>query len=116
MSYSVEAMTYDLVIEIVQGALCLATFGAIVAVVWKMMTGTIPLRGLLARRAEGEAEPERLIALAAALALPALYLVRCASDLMNGGIPRTLPAVDPWMLGALIASQSFYLAGKVLRS
>jgi hypothetical protein len=102
--------------EILQGALCLATFGAIAAVVGKMMTGTIPLHGLLVGRVQGKVEPERLLALAAGVALPALYIVHCAIALKTVAVPRALPAVEPWMLASLVVSQVLYLAGKLLRS
>ena len=109
-------MPYDVVAKILQGALCLATFGAIAVVVWKMSTGTIPLRGLLAGRVQAKAEPERLPALAAAVVLPALYIVQCAMMLRSVAVPRALPAVEPWLLAALVVSQALYLAGKFLRS
>ena len=109
-------MPYDFVVEILQGALCLTTFGAIAAVASKMLTGTISLRGLLVRRAQGKIEPERLLALAAAVALPLLYLIPCFVALKGVVVPRALPAVEPWMLAAALASQALYLAGKFLRS
>jgi hypothetical protein len=109
-------MPYQSMAEILQGALCLATFGAIAAVVGKMMTGTIPLHGLLAGRVQGKVEPERLLALAAAVTLSALYIVPCAITLGSAAVPRAMPAVEPWMLAALITSQVLYLAGKLLRS
>lgn len=109
-------MSYDFVVEMVQGALCLATFGAIAVVVWKMLAGTISLRGLLVRRAPGRIEPERLLAFTTAVALPAFYVVHCGIALKDVVVPHALPAVEPWMLAAALASQALYLAGKFLRS
>ncbi len=109
-------MSYDFVVETLQGALCIATFGLIAAVAGKTLARTLSPRGLLAGRAAGKIEPERLLALAMAIVLPALYLIHCITALMNGAVPRALPAAEPWMVAALLASQALYLGGKFLRS
>ena len=109
-------MSYDLAVDIVQSALRFATFGLIAVVAGKLLAGRISLRGLLAGRAHGKAEPERVLALATALALPALYLGHCVIALKDIAVPRALPDAAPWMVAALAASQALYLGGKLLRA
>lgn len=109
-------MSYDFVVDIVQWALRLAAFGMIAAVSGKMLVGTISLRGMLLGRALGKVEPERILALAAAVALSALYLFQCALTLKDVAVPRALPGAEPWMLAAALASQALYLGGKFLRA
>ena len=109
-------MSYDFCIESVQGALCIATFGLIGSVVYKMLAGRIPLAGLLAGHADGKMQLERIPALAAAAALPAIYLVHCAIAATSVTVPRALPDAGPWMLAAALASQVLYLGGKIFRS
>ncbi len=109
-------MSYDFFIEIVQGALCIATFGLIGSVVYKMLAGGIPLSGLLAGRADRKTQLERIPALAAAIVLSAIYLAHCVIDAKAVAVPRALPDAEPWMLAAALASQALYLGGKFFRS
>lgn len=109
-------MSYEVAVAVVQGALCLATFGVITVVAGKMLAGTISLRGLLAGQTHGKIEPERILAFGTAIVLPALYLIHCMTALTNGAVLRALPGAEPWMVAALLASQALYLAGKFLRS
>lgn len=109
-------MSYDFCVDIVQGALCIATFGLIGSVVYKMLAGRIPLAGLLAGRADGKVQLERIPALAVAVALPAIYLLHCAIAAKAVAVPRALPDAEPWMLAAALASQALYLGGKFFRS
>ena len=109
-------MSYEFCVDVVQGALCIATFGLIGTTVYKMLAGRIPLSGLLVARTGGTAQPERLLALATAVALPAIYLLHCVIAAKDAAVPRALPDAEPWMLAAVLASQALYLGGKLLRS
>jgi hypothetical protein len=109
-------MSYDFYVDIAQGALCIATLGLIGTVVHKMLAGTIPLAGLLAGRANGKAQPERILTFTTAVALPMIYLLHCAITAKDAAVPRALPDAEPWMLAALLASQALYLGGKFFRT
>jgi|SRR5262245_43688560 len=92
-----------------------ATFGWLVfLVLFRILTGQINLRGLLAGSSLGDAVPERVQAFVLTLGGAVVYLFLGLGQLGSSGV-AALPDVPEFLLAGVTGSQFLYLIGKTLR-
>ncbi len=97
------------------GRLLFALFAALALVIaYRLLTGQIATRGLLATAPGQAVEPERAQMLVLTLIGAGAYALLGLQQPVVGPAP-TLPDPPNWLVTSLGASQALYLAGKIAR-